>query len=68
MPIVCSSVRKRCVLKKFFAAQRSEAYLGDSLGKIHAVGDTDELRGLEGVNASCYFSVFDDKSAADLGR
>ena len=35
-------------------------YLGDSLEKIRAAGDADELRGFEGVNASCYFSVFDE--------
>ena len=34
-------------------------YLKDSLPKIHESPDTDTLRGYEGVNATCYFGVFD---------
>lgn len=34
-------------------------YLRDSLPAIRSAADTDTLRGLEGVNASRYFSVFD---------
>ena len=34
-------------------------YLKESLPKIHESPDTDTLRGYEGVNATCYFGVFD---------
>ncbi len=39
---------------------RAAAYLGDSLEKIRATDSIDALRGLEGVNASCYFGVLDE--------
>ena len=35
-------------------------YIKDSLAKIHSASGIDELRGFEGVNANCYFSVFDE--------
>ena len=35
-------------------------YLKNSLAKIHSASGIDELRGFEGVNANCYFSVFDE--------
>ena len=38
---------------------RAADYLRDSMEKIHAAADTETLRGLEGVNANCYFGVFD---------
>ncbi len=35
-------------------------YLGNSLAKIRGAGNPGELRGFEGVNANCYFSVFNE--------
>lgn len=39
--------------------RRAADNLRDSLEKIRTVSDADSLRGFEGANATCYFSVFD---------
>lgn len=59
----CTSLRR--FLRDHSAATEYERidgaanYLRDSLDKIRSAPDMGTLRGLEGVNASCYFSVFD---------
>ncbi len=40
--------------------KKAADYLGDSLAKIRGAGNPGELRGFEGVNANCYFSVFNE--------
>ena len=59
----CMSLRRFLrdheLVPEYARIDRAADYLRDSLDKIHAAPDTDALRGLEGVNASCYFGVFD---------
>ena len=52
-------LRDHELVPEYARIDRAAAYLRDSLDKIHAAADTDSLRGLEGVNANCYFGVFD---------
>lgn len=77
--IGAKTVNSRAVLSRFLRdhpmsadcipIQKAADYLRDSLEKVRVAEDSDVLRGLEGVNASCYFSVFDSlilQSKADF--
>ena len=67
--IGAKTANSRAVLTRFLrdhpmAADAAEIqsaadYLNDSLGKIRDAENMESLRGFEGVNATCYFSVLD---------